>query len=105
MTSEGREFFDCVQEHEREWGTKSYPGRPSLAAIMAAKVVVFWDAEGEKQKEPDKITLHDDTADVEKMLLRSLFSREESKWRIALIFRDQKRLTIARLKIEFREAE
>ena len=36
------DFMDLVQLHEREWGTDSYPGRPSLEDILAAKVVLFW---------------------------------------------------------------
>ena len=37
-----REFMKFVEQHERAWGTEAYKGRPTLAQLMEAKVVVFW---------------------------------------------------------------
>ena len=35
-------FLELVQLHERTWGTETYPGRPSLADLMSASIVVMW---------------------------------------------------------------
>lgn len=35
-------FLELVQLHERTWGTETYPGRPSLADLMNASIVVMW---------------------------------------------------------------
>lgn len=98
-------FLDYVQLHERTWGTETYPKRPSLAEIMAAPVVAFWYTSSED--DPFKITLHQDTAEVEKHILRLILGSRYNppQERLAQVFKHQKRLSIANVKIEFRETE
>ncbi len=103
--SEPKSFMDHIQIHERTWGTKSYPGRPDLSEILAAPVVVLWQYEEDKEQ-PYRITLHEDTADVERFLLRLLLKGqvEPLHQRFARVFRDQKRISISGVKIIFTEA-
>lgn len=97
-------FIDLVQEHEREWGKKSYPGKPKLADILAAPVVAFWQVEGEEHRL--SITLHDDLSDIEKFLTRQLFtgSVNAPRRRLVRVFKDQKRMVIAGVRVLFQPA-
>lgn len=104
QTQEPRSFMDYVQAHERNWGTKGYAGRPDLSEILSAEVVVFWQYDEEKD-EPWRITLHEDTDDVERYLLRLLLKSQSQplNQRFVRVFRNQKRLTISGVKIIFAE--
>jgi len=35
-------FLELVQLHERKWGDRAYPGRPSLSEIISAEFVIVW---------------------------------------------------------------
>jgi hypothetical protein len=102
MSGQQKSFLDYVQQHERSWGDKLYPGRPSLASIMASPIVVFWRT-GSARDDMYKITLHDDMAQVEKQLVRMLIAAEPPNDRINMIFQNQKKLSIVGVSIHFRE--
>jgi len=57
------DFFDTVQNHERTWGTQSYPERPKLQEMLEAPVVVFW--QDERYKDKTVCTTHKDTMALE----------------------------------------
>ena len=100
-------FMDWVQLHERAWGSKSYPGRPSLEAIMASPVVTFWRSVKEGKNPPFTVRLYSDLKDVEKYLTRLLFrsSIEEPQERLARIYANQKRVTVRAVRILFQEVQ
>lgn len=35
-------LMDLIQLHERKWGERVYPGRPSLESLMSSKVIAMW---------------------------------------------------------------
>jgi hypothetical protein len=39
-------FIELVELHERKWGIQLYPGRPTLAQLMSAPLVVLWTVKG-----------------------------------------------------------
>lgn len=105
-------FMDYVQHHERTWGTDSYKGRPDLADILSAAVVVFWraeaKAEGRAANQPDVsdrylVSLHRDLRDIEehfvKLILRG--NLHAPGRRIVAIFKDQQRVRVKSVKVEF----
>lgn len=103
-----RSFMDYVQDHERDWGNETYDNRPGLAAILTSPVVVFWkpnpdDIHNEKRL---KITLHNDTEDLERILTRLMFitRQEPPDERIYAVFQDQQRIMVAHVSITFRPA-
>jgi hypothetical protein len=70
------EFMHMVELHERAWGDENYVGRPKLAEILAAPVVVFWRKNTiNRRKIEDRymLTLHDSIEEVEAYLTKMLF--------------------------------
>jgi hypothetical protein len=100
-------FMDWVQLHERSWGSRSYPARPSLEQILAAPVVTFWQAAKEAKHPSYTIRLYEDLQDVEKYLTRLLLrsSIEPPKERLVRIYAHRKRMTIRAVRVLFGEAE
>lgn len=39
-------FMELVEIHERRWGTKGYPGRPTLKEIMECPIIAVWSHAG-----------------------------------------------------------
>ncbi len=109
------ELLEFVQKHERSWGNESYTGRPALAEILAAKVVVFWAykdksappqgkrASQEVQPAREIITLHDDTRDVESYLMRLVFFAKDNPpdRKYLRAFVNQRPIKIKSVQIEF----
>lgn len=104
MSNKSSEFMKLVEYHEREWGTKSYVGRPKLGEILSSPVVVFWADESKADKY--FITLHADLQDIERHLLRLVFrtSIQVPKRRIVRIFEHQKRIIVKRVRLTFDQA-
>lgn len=104
-TQHPRIFLDRVQRHEQEWGTDSYPNKPTLTEIINANVVVFWIGNDREQRET--ITLHADTRDVEFMLGRQLLrsSIAPIDKRMRAIYQNQKQLRIKAFRVVFTPIE
>lgn len=111
-----KELLEFVQKHERSWGNESYTGRPTLAEILAAKVVVFWAYSGKPQPQPQNkrasqeippareiITLHRDTKEVESYLTRLVFFANDNPpdRKYLRAFVDQRPVKIKSVRIEF----
>lgn len=95
-------FLSMIQAHEREWGTDTYTGKPSLADMLSAKVVAFWQkASGDDPRE--FVTLHDDTTGIEthlaKLVLRSGLQTPDR--RLVAVFEAQKRLKVKAFRVVF----
>ncbi|MEO0562018.1 MAG: hypothetical protein AAF125_07890 [Chloroflexota bacterium] len=107
--AEKKAFIDYVQLHERTWGNETYPQRPSLAEILAAPVVVFWQ---NPPKNPNvtavpTITIHDSLdalgAMLAKMFLRATVAGE--KRYISRIYEGQKLVRITSVDVKFSREE
>ncbi len=111
-------FMDYVQHHERTWGTESYKGRPGLADILSAPVVVFWKPEPKaesasrspKDAERDEryvVSLHTDLHDIEEHFVRLIMRGNliSPRRRIVSIFQNQKRVRVKSVKVEFDQPE
>lgn len=100
-------FMDWVQLHERAWGSRIYPARPSLEQILSAPVVTFWQAAKESKDPPYTIKLYDELKDVEKYLTRLLVrtSVEPPNERLVRIYAHQKRMTIRAVRVLFGEVD
>ncbi len=98
-------FMKAVEEHERNWGNKTYAKRPSLMDIMSAPVVVFW--ESPDGKDPETITLHQSLAEIEKYFVRLLVARSKetiaSSKRVSQVFQNQEKMVIKGVKILFKK--
>lgn len=68
--SDNDEFMRAVELHERIWGVKRYPHRPSLSNILSSTVVVFWK---DVKQLSWRITLHEDLSGIEAEYKRILF--------------------------------
>lgn len=99
--------MDWVQQHEREWGTRSYTGRASLEEILSAPIVTFWHALNVEEQPPDTIKLYQDLKDVEKYLARLILRPDINppKEGLARIYVKQKRVTIRAVQISFQEVD
>lgn len=122
MADTSKKFMEYVQDHERNWGNRTYRGRPDLIHIMQAKVVVFWEV---MQNDDDKplnrrranltenteityvMTLHDDLDEIAEYLIKQVFRSQysNSNRRIARIYRNQNLVRIKDVKITFEEED
>jgi hypothetical protein len=100
------QFMKYVQAHERRWGEKMHKGRPSLVELLKAPVVVFWKSGDEKQKS-FTASVHDDLSEIEDYFVRSMIrgSIGAEVKHIAKIFRNQKRMSIRGVSVNFVEVE
>jgi len=96
-----------VQKHERDWGNKSYPGRPTLEDVMNARVVTFWQPLN-KHGSPDEpgreiIVIYEDLKAVESYLTRLIFLankfRPDRQFLRAYV--DQKQVKVKKARIQF----
>jgi hypothetical protein len=107
MADSKNSFLDFVQEHERSWGTETYPNRPTLGQFLSSSVVVFWEpVEAKKDTKTHPrytASLHDSLNDVEAYFIKLLFRSqiELPKSRIIRIFSDQKPVKVKSAKIVF----
>lgn len=99
-------FMDWVQQHEREWGTRSYTGRPSLQAVLDAPVVTFWKSLQEGEQLPYTVKLYQDLKDVEKYLTRLILRPDTNppKETLVRIYANRKRIMVRGVQIQFQEA-
>ncbi len=111
MATSEKGFLDYVQQHERTWGTDTYPGKPDLQEFLGAAVVVFWqatDAERNIKSLPRyTATLHNDLEELESYFSKLLFRAqlEPPKQRVVQIFADGKRMRIRGVRVEFEMVE
>ena len=98
-------FMDYVQYHERDWAEAQYRNRPDLGEIIGSSVVAFWVTEDVEH--PLRISLHDDTGMLSRVLLRNIIYSQKKpiEQRLYKIFKNQKELTIVDLDIKFKEKE
>lgn len=82
-----------------------YSGRPKLADVLAAPVVVFWKSNANDDRWT--ITLHDDLRAVEMHFLKMLFrsSINPPDKRVFRIYHNQKRVIIKHVRVFFAEAD
>lgn len=93
-------LLNWVQEHERHWGKDKYPLRPTLTAILDAKVVVFWAAPEAAKQKFDTISLFEDQAALEKFLGRALLDASNlGERRIHRIFVEKQQMLIAGVQV------
>lgn len=95
MSKSDDTFINAVQEHERRWGTDTYPNRPELSDLLSASIVAFWiPAQGEDKRMI--ATIHADLDEINKYALRVLIhSRAElPNKRLARIYVNQQKATI-----------
>lgn len=109
------DFMKLVQDHERQWGTESYPNRPDLADILDSPVVVFWrptpqtPRDAKKAPEPATartiITLHHDMTPVHdyltQVVLRSSLQAPDRRFITAFMHRRQVRIKAVKVQFEF----
>ncbi len=62
MNKHEKAFIEWVQVHEREWGTETYIGRPSLQELLNKPIVVMWSTTDPKAKSRFIFTAHDTPA-------------------------------------------
>lgn len=99
-----KKFLDMVQRHERDWGNESYAGRPQLADVLNAPVVVFWQPLKGNTKDPRlMVSLHQDIDMIEKYLTRlvMLGSANPPDRRYVTAFMNQREVKVKSVKIEF----
>lgn len=106
--SKAPSFMDFVQTHERTWGTEDYAGRPDLAELMQAPVVVFWepiqwDSKLRQQQQSRlTVTLHQEVDELHeyftKLLLRSSVVPDK---RVVRIFAQQKPVIVRGIRVIF----
>ncbi|MEZ4670289.1 MAG: hypothetical protein R3E39_20475 [Anaerolineae bacterium] len=101
-------FLEYVQLHERSWGIKTYPGRPTLEQFLASPVVVFWKATNTKTIEDQPVitaTLYDDLRGVEDYFIKLVFRAqiEPPKVRLSQVFSNKKSVKIRGVRIMFEE--
>jgi hypothetical protein len=99
---EQSEFMQWVEDHERAWGTREYPGRPILAEILSAKIVVFWKTDDRPTRYT--VTLYTGGQDLENAFFRMFFGTASGEFRQpARIFQDQKRYIVKAVRFIFGE--
>lgn len=97
-----------IELHERTWGEESYPGRPGLADMMKAPVLVFWRQSLRPGRRPDdryKASIHEGLEDVEAYLTKTLFrlTVKQPERVIARIYINGRRVRVSGITIHFEE--
>jgi hypothetical protein len=96
------EFMQWVEAHERSWGTKEYPGKPTLTEILSAKIVIFWKIDDRQNRYT--VSLHSGGQDVEQTFLKLLFGTPMSEFKQPVrIFQEQKRYIVKAIRFIFGE--
>ena len=78
-------FMDLVEVHERKWGDKQYPGRPSLKALLSAHIAAVWLI--------DKrffFTIHETPEQLGELVHQVAIGKIKDLRRLARVFVDQK---------------
>jgi hypothetical protein len=96
-------FMDFVQEHERSWGQEGYAGRPDLAQVLNAPIVVFWQPNAKEERLT--ITLHQNLDELEGYFQRLLFAStaKAPERRVLRIYKGQKPVLARGIKVIFSE--
>lgn len=102
-------FIEYVQHHERVWGVEHYPQRPSLADMLGADIVVFWQLLGPEniQNQRFRVTLHDTLNEIENYYTKIVFRSQidPPKERIHRIWRNQKRIRVTDVQVNLTFSE
>lgn len=100
------DFISFVQEHERTWGTETYPNRPGLSDFLGAAVVVFWQPT-DKTNGRYTATLHKDLTEVEQYFAKLLFRAqiEPPKQRVYKVFAKTKEIRVKSVQVTFETVE
>lgn len=100
MSDDNSNFLQTVQLHERAWGNDNYTGKPDLAALLSAKIVVFWQL---PKRERWEATIHEHMKEIEEELTSALLRLSISAPRRtpARIYAKQRRVCITGMKITF----
>ncbi|MEL6308736.1 MAG: hypothetical protein AAFV98_03970 [Chloroflexota bacterium] len=105
MSDVPESFIEYVQYHERVWGVEDYADRPSLADMLNAEIVVFWQKLGPEnlQNKRYRVTLHDTLQAIEDYYTKLVFRSqiEPPTERIHRIWRNQKRVRITKVDVRF----
>ena len=83
-------FLDLVQLHERKWGEVQYPGRPALADLMSAPIVVMWTCKGRFM-----FTVHQSADQVNELVFNVATGENAGTmrdWKLGMIYVDQRPL-------------
>lgn len=107
MRRDSQTFIELVQRHEREWGTASYPQRPTLAELLAATVVAWWRKEDDTSETRLMATVHEDLDMLNKYATRLLLhsTRAPIQRRLAMVHIHQKRASIRGVTLHIVETE
>ncbi len=94
-------FLDLVQAHERTWGTENYPGKPSLADLLNAPVVMVWGAVN-PQEARLMMTIHQTLDELNKYATRVLLQTrlELPNRRLVAVYVRQKKAHIRGVSVE-----
>jgi hypothetical protein len=101
-------FIAYVEMHERQWGTNTYPGKPSLADLLSAEVVVFWYPPKENRKSIDSrrmtVSTYKTIDEFSEHYGKRLISRDEpSPLTPFRIYANKRRMDIAGIRVTLRE--
>lgn len=107
MQNKSQSFIELVQQHEREWGTDSYPQRPTLADLLGAPVVAWWRREDDTSETRLIATVHEDIDVLNKYATRLLLHSSQApiQRRLAMVYIHQKRASIRGVSVHIVEGE
>lgn len=94
-------FIEVIQAHERAWGTESYPGRPTLAELLSAPIVILWQSVDVRDARTIA-TVHQDLDAVSKYVSRIVLHSklEMPKHRMVTIYVNQKKASIRGVNVD-----
>jgi hypothetical protein len=97
------DFMRLLRLHEQNWGKFQYEGRPTLADLLRAPVVVFWQPVERPTKLLYTATTHLDTVELRKYVSRLVIHSElePPKNRIVHIFVRRKLVQIKGVRLIF----
>lgn len=94
----------AVEKHERDWGSESYTGRPTLTQILDAPVVAFWHPSGSDPDMRTTITLHDDINDISAYVTQLVLHTTRERLplvRLWRVFKGKREVKIKGVKVDF----
>jgi hypothetical protein len=107
MQRQKDDFLHWVQMHERAWGDEQYWERPSLEALLRARVVTFWKPVKQDKHLRYRIRIYESTHEVERYMTRLAFrlSVQTPDEKLSRIYVNRRRVVVKAVRILFSEVE
>ena len=90
-------LLKIIEVHERCWGTEKYTDRPTLQAMLNARIVAVWYSMKKHHKKCFVITIHEDINEIETYFTKVVmaYGKQPPERRLRSLFVDNQQVKVA----------